>query len=213
MTDLAQRRLRAVNAISARVSDWGNTPASRSDRALDDLVRLIYGVGDRPEGDEPYVGWQGELGSGIPKRAEFEMKLKPSPKLLYGTFKLFDEKSEICSYRATSGQPGYQTPEHFRTLGKGCCPPYDKLFILTDGYYLPSAGIGGDFFQIVPNPVPGWGRSELGLHADRNRITSPGSAGCVVLDSLSDFDDGCVPLLDYALTQGVKQIPLKVNYE
>jgi hypothetical protein len=145
----------------------------------------------------------------LPDRAVFSMELKSTRILLTGHLTFYENKTQIATFVATSGQPGYQHPKHYRTRGKGLCPPYKKLFIVTQGYPLNTLGIEGMFFPIVPDPIPGYGRSEIGIHKDAN---VPGSSGCIVVRSEVSFEDKIVPLLLEANRIGRDRIPLEIDY-
>jgi N-acetylmuramoyl-L-alanine amidase len=147
--------------------------------------------------------------SDIPTRAVFSMELKETRILLLGRLTFYDGSRQIATFVATSGLPGYQSPKHYRTRRKGLCPPYNKLSINTSGYPLNTIGVEGMFFPIVPDPIPGYGRSEIGLHKDAN---VPGSSGCVVIQNKISFDDKVVPLLQLTNRAGRKSIPFEIDY-
>ena len=150
---------------------------------------------------------------GLPTKAIFSLKAKSSSRLLYGILNLFDKHGRIvATFNATSGQAGYQSASHCRTRGKGMCPPYQGLKILTNGYHLSNPGIAGLFYPIVPSPVPGWGRSELGLHRDANKIYAPGSAGCIVLPDFYAWEEEFVPLMKRCHAEGIAELDLEVQY-
>jgi N-acetylmuramoyl-L-alanine amidase len=146
----------------------------------------------------------------VPQSAKFEMELAPSKELILGKLTFYnDRKAQIGTWVATSGQPGFQTAEHYRTKKKGLCPPYKGLEILTAGYPLTTIGVEGMFYPIVPSPIPGYGRSEIGLHKDAN---VPGSSGCIVVTSSESFEDLVVPMLRLAKNCGRKALDLTINY-
>ena len=150
---------------------------------------------------------------GLPTKAIFALKPKSSHKLLYGVLNLFDSHGRIvASFNATSGQPGYQTVGHCRTRGKGMVPPYKGLKIKTNGYHLSNPGIAGLFYPVVPSPIPGWGRSEIGIHRDANKITAPGSAGCIVIPDFYAWEEEFTPLMDSCAKAGIKELDLEVQY-
>ena len=143
-------------------------------------------------------------------KAVFRLALKPSSVLLYGDLSFYgDDGKEINTFIATSGVVGHQTKTSFKERGKGCVPPYPGLKIDTSGYKLPAKGIEGWFFPIVPSPIPGYGRSEIGLHHDAN---VPGSAGCIVVKNKAPFVEKCVPILLAAKERGIRFIPIEVKY-
>lgn len=148
--------------------------------------------------------------SEVVARARFSMKLQKTSQLLFGKLDLIDKSEKILhSLIATSGINGHQHSGAFSTRGAGCCPPYKGLKILTSGYPLATKGIEGMFYPIVPSPIPGYGRAEIGLHDDANK---PGSAGCIVIENKESFLSIVVPAMKKALQAGVKEIPLEIIY-
>jgi hypothetical protein len=146
-----------------------------------------------------------------PVSAEYIFRPRQSTELLWGTFVLRDsEGKQLCAVVATSGATGFQNHTHYKTKGKGLLPPYSEYTISTEGYFLATKGIEGMFYPILPSPVPGYGRSELGLHDDAN---VPGSAGCIVIENRATFRNTVVPLLSATLKQGIREIPLKITYQ
>jgi hypothetical protein len=146
----------------------------------------------------------------IPDRVVFSMELKETKQLLLGHLTFYENQTQIATFVATSGQPGYQSPRHYHTRSKGLCPPYKKLFVNCLGYYLNTIGIEGMFFHVTPDPIPGYGRSEIGIHHDAN---VPGSSGCIVVSNEISFDDKVVPLLQSAFKIGRSRIPLEIDYK
>ena len=106
---------------------------------------------------------------------------------------------------------GYQHSGAFWTRGKGVVPPTDdERFILTRVYAAnPPMGTR---YQILPEEV--WNdnhtsrRSEFRVHFDNNQ---PGSAGCIVTPSRSDYDR-IIALFAALRSQGVKKLPLELIY-
>jgi N-acetylmuramoyl-L-alanine amidase len=146
-----------------------------------------------------------------PDRVVFSMELKANTRVLQlGQLTFYALGQQLATFVATSGQPGYQSSKHYRTRGKGLIPPYNKLFINTKGYHLNTLGIEGQFFPILPDPIPGYGRSEIGLHKDAN---APGSAGCIVVQNHRSFTDLVCPLLELADAKGWDRLPLEVKYK
>lgn len=136
----------------------------------------------------------------------FTLDLKKSTKLLWGQFTILnDQGKQVATFVATSGVAGFQTPDYFKTRGKGPIPPYKPYFIDPNCYYLATKGIEGMFFSIKPDPIPGYGRSEIGIHHDAN---VPGSSGCIVIQNKKSFVEQVVPLL----LAEKQNIPLDVEY-
>jgi N-acetylmuramoyl-L-alanine amidase len=146
----------------------------------------------------------------IPDRVVFSMELTETRQLLLGQLTFYDGNGQIATFVATSGQSGYQSPRHYRTRRKGLCPPFPKLFINTQGYHLNTIGVEGLFFHITPDPIPGYGRSEIGLHKDAN---VPGSSGCIVVRNEISFEDKVCPLLHSAASSGRSRLPLQIDYK
>lgn len=145
-------------------------------------------------------------------RAVFTMELKRTSRMLYGTFEIIaGDGARIYSGRATSGLAGYQHSGAFWTRGKGVVPPTaDERFILTRVYAAnPPMGTR---YQILPEEV--WNdnhtssRSAFRVHFDNNQ---PGSAGCIVTPSRSDYDR-IIALFAALRSQGVKKLPLELIY-
>jgi hypothetical protein len=142
------------------------------------------------------------------------MELKRSTKLLLGQLTFYDENNkQIDTFVATSGQPEYQLEEHYRTRRKGLCPPYKGLEIVTDGYRLNTLGVEGMFYPVIPSPIPGYGRSEIGIHRDSNFHSSPGSSGCIVVIDSDSFNNKIVPLFEATEKAGIKKVPLQIDYK
>lgn len=123
--------------------------------------------------------------------AIFTLDQSKQSNLIYGTLVFYQSGKEILKVVATSGARGYQYAGAHTIRGKGCIPPAKDWKISTSGYYLATKGVEGMFYHITPDPR--FGRGELGLHKDAN---VPGSAGCIVGKSHSDFTDKVVPLLN-----------------
>jgi N-acetylmuramoyl-L-alanine amidase len=146
----------------------------------------------------------------IPDRAVFSMELKESRQLLLGHLTFYDSDGQIATFVATSGLPGYQSPRHYHTRRKGLCPPYRKLLVNTNGYHLNTIGVEGMFFHVTPDPIPGYGRSEIGIHRDAN---VDGSSGCIVIRNEFSFNDKVVPLFELAAKVGISRLPLEIDYK
>lgn len=144
--------------------------------------------------------------------AVFSMRLRDTSTMLYGTFVITDEDGEeLYAGRATSGLAGYQHPGEFWTVGRGVVPPTnDDRFIMTDVWNTDPPM--GTRYQITPEKV--WNsdhtksRSAFRVHFDGG---VPGSAGCIVTPSRSDYDR-IVALFAALKAKGISKIPLTLNY-
>ena len=144
-------------------------------------------------------------------RAVFKMSPHLTSELITGHLTFYDDSgTQLSSVVATSGMPNFQSPQHYRIRGKGLIPPYKGLRIVTAGYPLTTLGVEGMFYPIVPDPIPGYGRSEIGLHRDAN---VPGSAGCIVVVNSDSFKRLVVPLLSKAASLRIREIDLTVDYD
>jgi hypothetical protein len=140
----------------------------------------------------------------------FEMELKTSNLLLYGSLQLVYPDSSQIDYLATSGCIQWQQPEDQWAVARGPIPAGDYE-IPTEPYWLDTRGIEGWFFHIRPDPVvspDGVVRGEFGIHFDAN---VPGSAGCIVLKNQSGWERFCDRMKEIARS-GVRRIPLQVIY-
>lgn len=137
-----------------------------------------------------------------------ELPQKPSSSLIYGNLALVIGGQTI-NYLATSGAIGAQYEGNWWQRGKGPIPP-GIYSIPTKPYYLPTKGVEGQFFHVMPDPIgeKGQRRSELGIHHDAN---VPGSSGCIVIIRKPSFEIFCKRLL-VLHTQGIKRLPLTVKY-
>ncbi len=144
--------------------------------------------------------------TGTPFKVLFTMRLGKSSTLRYGLLEVLDRSgNRLLSAKATSGATGYQTKEHFNTRARGCCPPAKGLKVATKGYYLATKGVEGLFFHVTPDPIPGYSRSEMGIHYDAN---VPGSAGCLVFTYKADFSRYCTLMNSVSETS----LPLEITY-
>jgi hypothetical protein len=144
--------------------------------------------------------------------AVFTLKQASSSKLILGSLTFFEDGKEKLKVVASSGQPRFQKAGDHTVKGLGCLPPATDWKISTNGYNIPAnkqAGVAGMFYHITPDPR--LGRSELGLHRDANFLTSPGSAGCIVVIDSDTFNDKVVPLIN-GLKNKQAQINLSVVY-
>lgn len=118
-------------------------------------------------------------------------------------------------WMATSSTANRQT-YHKQFQRYGCLPANNvtktrKYHILTtpeDSRHVK--GVEGNFYRIYPNvinTIQGTVRTACGIHRDANL---PGSLGCVVLtdNRFKDFEQTIASLK----TQGIKKIPLQVQY-
>lgn len=171
---------------------------------LHSRVELDHGAGSwwvyRPHWDT--ISDQGEV------KAVFSMAQAKSTGLIYGKLVFTRGGKEILSVKVTSGLAGFQYPGAHTLKGKGCLPPRADWKISTKGYHSSTRGVEGMFYHITPDPDPGTGRSEFGLHRDAN---GPGSAGCIVVAETADFKKKVVPFLA-ELSRQQDFITLKVSY-
>jgi len=151
--------------------------------------------------------WDIDL-SGQQVKAVFSLKRERSTSLIEGDLVFSRGSQVILKVKATSGLAGHQYAGAERIRAKGCIPPGTNWKISTDGYALSTTGVEGMFYHITPDPHPGTGRSEFGLHRD---ASVPGSAGCIVVCNTSDFNNKVQPLLD-GLKNTQRTIPLSVIY-
>lgn len=156
----------------------------------------------------------------LPASAIFKFSRGNSPALLKGSLSILDDNGDtILEAIATSGAPGYQSPDDHWKVAKGSIPSEEMIAngpirIFTDGYPLAHPGIGGMFFPILPlyfKRSDGRTRSEFGVHLDANYANSPGSAGCIVLIKRNEFDI-FIDLMQKAKRAGREEIPLKIDY-
>ncbi len=144
--------------------------------------------------------------------AVFSMQLRKTSTMLYGTFVISDEDGEeLYSGRATSGLAGHQHPDAFWEVGKGVVPPSaDDRFIMTEIWATDPPM--GTRYQITPEKV--WNaahthsRTAFRVHFDGG---VPGSAGCIVTPSRSDYDR-IIALFAALKARDVTRIPLTLNY-
>lgn len=216
MDKLQQYRILAAQALSRKITSWAATAAPESDAAVDALLRKINRLPARPPDRQPYEGLfklpEEEKQEGIPVKATFVMDLRWSQHLLWGRFILFDALgNQLLNRAATSGQPGYQTPEHFWTRKKGPLPP-GEYHISTEPYWQPELpGVEGWWFDILPWDVyraDGQSRSAFGLHYEAGAL---GTAGCPAVQTRAAMEEAKALLL-LAKGAGYSQIPLEVSY-
>jgi len=134
----------------------------------------------------------------------FRMDLteEPEDELNFGTLFVMDGDSQdpaVPPFKVTSGVRGAQAKGDQSLRGLGPIPgnrkvglsgysvrttPFDERISVTppESRHLV-VGIDGNFYFIEPEfvTVDGVTRSEFGIHNDANRVSSPGSAGCIVL--------------------------------
>lgn len=154
----------------------------------------------------------------------FKMDLPDSARsgLVAGKLLVLNESGKLIdSYNATSGCPRcqYKTSQHRR--GVGPLPECRKVGITsysvpTRGYYLGTAGVGGNFYHITPDPVTirGVRRGEFGIHRDANWPRIPGSAGCIVMTGKNGKKEFArfERLMSKLRGQGISKLSLLVAY-
>jgi hypothetical protein len=151
--------------------------------------------------------WNTNSDAGVVE-AVFSLNQARSEQLIYGKLTFTRGGKELLSVKATSGQSSYQYAGAHTMRGKGCLPPRADWKISTKGYYSATRGIEGMFYHITPDPDPGTGRSEFGLHRDAN---VPGSAGCIVVADTTEFNQKVQPLMA-ELSHQQDFVSLTVNY-
>lgn len=114
------------------------------------------------------------------------------------------------AWKALSGVGGR---ENERMLGP--IPSMDRVNVIrylvdVRPLTLSNPGIAGKFYKINPHLVSVGGRTrgDFGIHADRN---VPGTAGCIGIESESDWQAFKALMSDYDQA-GLKTIPLLVSY-
>lgn len=118
-------------------------------------------------------------------------------------------------WTATTSTANKQERESFHQKG-GMIPPEYRCnipnwLVLTKPIPMHSIrGVEGNFYKINPHMVTtdkGGNRGDFGIHLDAN---SPGSLGCIVMDSqrFKTFEEEMGKLLDL----GINQLPLFITY-
>lgn len=131
---------------------------------------------------------------------------------------LFLNGEKAFTWKARSGQKGFQFPPHFRT-GSSPIPESKEIIgsyeVDLNGYASGDQSSMGDlYFHILPDPIisrKGIGaRTEIGIHEDGNQEYYPGSAGCIAIDK-NNWQD-CKKTLLKVKKLGFKRLPLEVIY-
>lgn len=183
-------------------------------------VWRLPNVGQRGEGwnlnytGEPLViGQEVPVVSAKPTQALFRMQLEDSTGLIVGSLFLFDANGkQIFDAVATSGQPGYQSPDDLWKPGEGPIPNLAGLEISTDGTVIESRDIKGLFFPILPytfeTPNGDVTRGGFGIYND---VGAPGTSGGIAIVNPSTYERFC-EVMAGANKAGITKIALKVQY-
>lgn len=212
---LAAYRTKAAKALSDIILDWEDIPAPVSDGKVDDLLRELAGLPERPENRKPYEGlFKLPEKKGMVAKATFSMELGPGA-LKEGRLIFTDaEGNSLLNVVATAGAMGYQESKYFWTRGVGPIPPGPDYQIDCEAYWAPETpGVNGWWHYILPRTVKGPSgqtRSAFGLHWDSNHRAAPGSAGCVVILNKQSMAEASALLK--AARSLTSTIPLELNY-
>ena len=152
----------------------------------------------------------------------FQMDLSDTPlnTLILGSLAIMEGESVIKTLPATSGRVPHQHKRSQSLKARGPIPSCDSVGL--DSYFVrtnpldrtENPGIGGNFYWIdIPEKVTigRIERSEFGIHFDANQDVFPGSAGCIVFSSQTDWDSFEGFIAKYN-TQGFSHISLVVEY-
>ncbi len=149
----------------------------------------------------------------------FQMDLSDEPKdnLILGELALMEGGNAIKTYPVTSGIAPHQHKRSQSLKGAGPIPSCDSVglgsyFVNTEPIdHTGLIGVEGNFYWINTPPkvvIAGIERSEFGIHFDAN---VPGSAGCIVFEEPSEWDDFQDFMSEYR-SKGFNSIALIVEY-
>lgn len=135
------------------------------------------------------------------------------------SLRLIQGNQVLFSVPARSGNPNFTGSDYFQTAYSPI-PPSDQIMgkyhIDLKGYVpgIPDA-MGDWYYHIEPDPILNLKdstqrRSEIGLHADQNEETSPGTAGCIGVQK--KYWNLVRTTLDALARSSQKYIRLTVNY-
>ncbi len=118
----------------------------------------------------------------------FEQRLSDTQtnEMIWGHLLLKREGELKRDFTCTSGQKGWQFSGGVKVQGRGPLPSNkatgEQYHVVTTPIQLDDDGIQGNFYPIKPFTVrvSGVERGDFGIHNDANRLSSPGSAGCIV---------------------------------
>lgn len=147
-------------------------------------------------------------------KAVFKMKLKYSSGLLLGNIFLFDaEGKQIFDAVATTGRPGYQSPNHLWQRALGPIPDLPGLAINTEDTILETDESKDWCFPILPHvlqsPDSDMNRGNFRIYNDSG---SPGTAGGIGILNAESFRRFRALLIG-AKQEGIDSIPLEIEYE
>lgn len=81
-----------------------------------------------------------------------------------------------------------------------------------------SAALGPVWISVNPTRTMVTGRSEIGIHLDANKLTSPGTAGCIGISNISDlkkvvswFDDAKLKPKSLTVNYNLGSVETKLN--
>ncbi len=147
-------------------------------------------------------------------KAVFKMQLKYSSGLLLGNMFLFDaDGNQIFDAVATTGRPGYQSPNHLWARAMGPIPDLRGLAINTEDSILEMDESKDWCFPILPHilksPDGDINRGNFRIYNDSG---SPGTSGGIGILNAESFRRFRALLI--ALKQaGIDSIPLEIEYE
>ena len=196
----------------------GGSIAIRDAADFEAFRTLMAGAAAAGVGEIPlrviYTGAMLDLTKTAAKKlgAVFTLDLEESDEMIYGRFVITGNAGEeLYSARATSGQRRFQHPGEFWTRGKGVVPPTDDARFIEMKVFKSDPPMGTRY-RILPeevsNPAGTVTRSAFRVHFDGG---SPGSAGCIVFPSTSDYRQ-LIGVFAALKENGVEKIPLTLNY-
>jgi hypothetical protein len=146
-------------------------------------------------------------------KAVFKMELKYSSGLLFGNIFLFDaEENQIFDAVATTGRPGYQSPNHLWRPAFGPIPDVSGLAIGTEDAIVETDDSKGWSFPILPqvleNPDGATKRGSFRIYNDAGSPGTAGGIGIINADSFNRFR----ALLIALKKEGIDKIPLEIQY-
>ncbi|MCT7966366.1 hypothetical protein NG799_08480 [Laspinema sp. D1] len=147
-------------------------------------------------------------------KAVFKMQLKYSSGLLLGNIFLFDaDGNQIFDAVATTGRPGYQSPNHLWKRALGPIPDRSGLAISTEDVMLETDDSNGWSFPILPHVLASEdGHIKRGGFQLYNDAGTPGTAGGIGIINSESFTRFRALLLALK-QQGIDSIPLEIEYK
>jgi len=148
-------------------------------------------------------------------KVHFKMQLEASSQIVEGRLSLVNGAGgEVLNVQATSGTRGHQAPGDTWLKGRGPIPPNPNSSVGNCVETLErSTPIISREFRIRPEEVtqpdpPHVTRNAFRVHQDGG---APGSAGCIAISSVQDFDRFADIMHDLN-KHGVEIIPLTIEY-